>query len=259
MLKQGNKSNITAMQTLISLRRLVVIIIFMIISVAFVRCTSTVETHNTLSAEEREAGWVLLFDGRSTAGWHVFNQGDSPSAWRAVNGELWCDPQAAMHGDLVTDSIYSDFDLIFEWKIAKGGNSGVFINVQEAPEYGTAYVTGLEMQLLDNEYAEERHRSNPTHLAGSLYDVIGTVEQSHPKPFGEWNQSRIRQEGGKVTFWLNGQVSAEIELGSAAWQSSVAASNLSNFPEFGKSRQGKIALQDHTDEVFFRNMKIRRL
>src|SRR5690606_6023420 len=108
---------------------------------------------------------------------------------------------------------------------------------------GTAYVTGLEMQLLDNEYAEERHRSNPTHLAGSLYDVIGTAEQSDPLPFGEWNHSRIRQENGKVTFWLNGRITVEADLRSEAWRNLVSASNLGNFPEFGKWQQGKIALQ----------------
>lgn len=224
-------------------------------------CSHTEEHANTLSAEEARDGWVLLFNGHSTAGWHVFNQGQVPSAWRVVNGELWCDPQVtdAIHGDLVTDSMYTNFDLMFEWKITKGGNSGVFINVQEGPEYGTAYATGPEMQLLDNEYAEERHRSNPSHLAGSVYDVVGDANQSQPKPFGQWNQSRIRQEAGNVTFWLNGLVTAEVQLGSERWTELVATGNLGNFAEFGKTKGGRIALQDHTDEVFFRNIKIKRL
>ncbi|WP_257659031.1 3-keto-disaccharide hydrolase [Parapedobacter lycopersici] len=230
-------------------------------SLLWITCSGTAERPNTLTPQEAEEGWTLLFDGHSTAGWHIFNQGAVPSAWRAVNGELWCDPQVtdAIHGDLVTDSIYTDFELVFDWKIAKGGNSGVFINVQEGPAYGTAYATGPEMQLLDNEYAEERHRSNPSHLAGSVYDVVGDAEQSKPVPFGQWNHSRVRQEEGKVTFWLNGQVTAEVQLGSETWTGLVATGNLGNFPEFGKAKQGRIALQDHTDEVFFRNMKIKRL
>lgn len=132
-------------------------------------CSPSADTNNTLSTKEKEEGWVLLFDGHSTAGWHVFNEGQVPSAWRVADGMLWCDPrlEGVVHGDLTTDSVYGNFDLVFEWKIAKGGNSGVFINVQEGRDYGTAYATGPEMQLLDNQYAEERHRSNPTHLAGT--------------------------------------------------------------------------------------------
>ena len=219
------------------------------------------DTPNTLSAAEAKEGWTLLFDGHSLAGWHVFNEGSVPSAWKVANGELWCDPQltGGIHGDLVTDSIYTDFDLVFEWKIAKGGNSGVLINVQEEPQYGTTFATGPELQLLDNEHAEKRHRDTPSHLAGAIYDVVGDANQSHPKPFGQWNTSRIRQEAGKVTCWLNGAVTAEVLLGSDEWHTLVATGNLGNFPDFGKALQGRIALQDHTDEVFFRNMKIKRL
>ena len=224
-------------------------------------CTGPAETPNTLSATEAREGWTLLFDGHSLAGWHVFNEGRVPSAWEVVDGELRCNPRATggIHGDLVTDRVYADFDLTFEWKIAKGGNSGVLINVQEAPGYGTTFATGPEMQLLDNEYAEERHRNMPSHLAGSIYDVTGNADESHPEPFGQWNRSRIRQEAGKITCWLNNRITAEAQLGTTTWDDLVATGNLGNFPDFGKARNGKIALQDHTDEVFFRNIKIKRL
>lgn len=259
-----NKSNITAMQTLIPVyKKYKQAGLFALVmgSLLFAACSSSTESPNMLSAKEKEEGWVLLFDGHSTAGWHVFNQGEVSSAWRVANGELWCDPQVqgAVHGDLVTDSTYGDFDLVFEWKIAKGGNSGVFINVQEGPDYGTTYATGPEMQLLDNQYAEERHRSNPSHLAGSIYDVVGNADQSNPRPFGQWNQSRIRQQDGNIQFWLNGQLTADVQLGTDDWDRLVTTGNLGNFPEFGRFRHGKIALQDHTDEVFFRNIKIKRL
>ncbi|SEM20134.1 protein of unknown function [bacterium A37T11] len=232
-----------------------------IILMAAVCCTHQTTGPNTLSNQEIKEGWKLLFDGKSTQGWHIYNLGDTASCWQVADGTLWCNPHAknALHGDLVTDSAYHDFELILEWKIAKGGNSGVLINVQEQPQYGTSFATGPEYQLLDNANAEERHRTNPTHYAGAIYDVLGTIQQSHPQPFGQWNQSRIQQQGGKLTFWLNGTKTAEVQLGTPTWDSLVGKSNLHNFSDFGKAKNGKIALQDHTDEVFFRNIKIKEL
>ncbi|MFT4033048.1 MAG: DUF1080 domain-containing protein [Siphonobacter sp.] len=224
-------------------------------------CTPKETLPNTLTNQEKEEGWALLFDGVSTKGWHIYNQGDTLSKWSAHNGELWCNPkeEKGIFGDLVTDDRYENFDLRYEWKISKGGNSGVMIDVQESPQYGTDFMTAPEMQLLDNANAEERHKTNPLHWAGCLYDVLGKGNNSKPKPFGEWNQSRIIQQDGKVTFWLNGFITAEADLKSQTWKNAVAKSNLGKFPAFGKMHSGKIALQNHTDEVAFRNMKIKKL
>lgn len=227
-----------------------------------VSCRNSEEqVHNSLSEAEHAAGWELLFNGENLDGWHLYNKGDIPSSWEVKEGMLWCNPKAkdVQHGDLTTDREFGNFDLTYEWKIGKAGNSGVLVNVQELPEHGATYMTGPEMQLLDNENAEERHRSNPTHLAGSLYELIGDEASSQPAPAGEWNSSRIRQEDGKLSFWLNGNLTAEVDLGSQQWRDTVANSNFRNWDSFGRYKKGKLALQDHGDDVFFRNMKIKAL
>src|SRR3954468_4227818 len=120
------------------------------ISAAFVlmiclfACSGHSEEHNILTDQEKKDGWNLLFDGTSLNGWHVFNRGNIASAWSADSGNLVCNPHAkdVKHGDLVSDKQYQNFDLSFEWKISKGGNSGVFMNVQERPELGTTFSTG---------------------------------------------------------------------------------------------------------------------
>ena len=205
--------------------------------------------------------WKSLFDGKSLNGWHVYNQGKAASKWIAKNGELQCNPEMekGVFGDLITDKSYENFDLTYEWKISKGGNSGVFINVQEEEKYGATFTTGLEMQLLDNENGESRHKENPTHWAGMLYDVTGNNANSDPKPFGEWNQSRIKQQDGKVTFWLNGKVTADVDLNGQDWKNALAKSELGKLDDYAKFRKGKIALQNHTDKVAFRNMKIKEI
>lgn len=205
--------------------------------------------------------YKLLFDGKSLNGWHVYNQGKVASKWSAKNGELQCNPEVekGVFGDLITDKSYENFELTYEWKISKGGNSGVFINVQEEQKYGATFTTGIEMQLLDNANGEARHKENPTHWAGMLYDVTGNSANSDPKPFGEWNQSRIRQQDGKITFWLNEKITAEVDLDSAVWKNALAKSELGKLDDYARFRKGKIALQNHTDKVAFRNMKIKEL
>src|SRR5450432_3923374 len=129
--------------------------LFTVILISVYGCSST-EQQNMLSDQEKKDGWTLLFDGKTVNGWHLFNQGTIPSAWSVDSGLLICNPHAkdVKHGDLVTDKVYQDFDLRFEWKISKAGNSGLFINVQERPELATTFSTGPEYQLLDDRNAE---------------------------------------------------------------------------------------------------------
>jgi len=184
----------------------------------------------------------------------------SPSGrWRTAN---CCAPprkQGGIFGDLVTDSSFRDFELSLEWKIAKGGNSGIFINVQEDTAYAAVFVTGLEMQLLDNANAEPRHQADSTHWAGCLFGVDCLAHNSHPKPYGEWNESRIVQRDGKVGFWLNGKLTFERDVQTEAFLQRIKSSKMKVHPDLGKFHSGKIALQNHTDSVAFRNIKIRSL
>lgn len=223
-------------------------------------CQST----NILSRAEKRGGWQLLFDGQTTNGWHSFNNNTVLPAWRVEDGELVL--RIAKEGergwDLVTDEEFEDFDLWLEWKISKGGNSGIFFGVKEGTEYGWASSTGVEMQVLDN--IDGADRNDPKHLAGAMYDLIDASNTSKPKSVGEWNQVRILKNNGEVTFWLNGIITAKVNMNSSEWTELVENSKWSdadqyNGSDFGKFSKGKIALQDHFDMVYYRNIKIKRL
>lgn len=223
-------------------------------------CSNQSEQHNILSAQEKKEGWTLVFDGRTTSGWHLFNRGNIPSAWSVDSGNLVCNPHAknVKHGDLVTDKEYENFDLKFEWKISRAGNSGVFVNVQERPELGSTFSTGPEYQLLDDKNVEADYLKDSSHKAAAIFGVIPNKSNTIPKS-GEWNQSRILQQNGKLTFWLNGVQTIQVDLKSDEWKKIVAASSMSRFPEFGVATRGHLAVQDWTNGVSFRDIKIREL
>lgn len=218
------------------------------------------EQQNMLSDQEKRDGWTLLFDGKTMNGWHLFNKGTIPSAWSVDSGFLMCNPHAkdVKHGDLVTDKVYQDFDLRFEWKISRAGNSGLFINVQERPELATTFSTGPEYQLLDDKNVDADYLKNPTHRAAAIFGVVPNNSNSIPKS-GQWNQSRILQQNGKVTFWLNDVQTVQVDLKSAEWKNRVALSSMSKYPEFSVAFSGHLAVQDWTNGVAFRNIKIKEL
>lgn len=224
-------------------------------------CSSKSGEPNTVTEAEKKEGWILLFDGHSLAGWHVYHGNLDSSAWAVTNGEIVCNPHAKdiIHGDLVTDSLFTNFDFRFEWKITKGGNSGVYINVQESPDNPTAWVSGPEYQLLDNDNSTDHNYKDTMRQAGCLYGLAGLKNKAWPRPFGEWNESRIVQENGKITFWLNGVLSAEEDMRTERWNEQVKASSLGKFPNFGQASEGRLGLQDWIKGVSFRSIKIRRL
>jgi azurin len=215
---------------------------------------------NALSDQEKKDGWTLLFDGKTMNGWHLFNRGTIPSAWSVDSGSLVCNPHAkdVKHGDLCTDRVFQDFDLQFDWKISKAGNSGLFINVLERPDLGTTFSTGEEYQLLDDKNVPPEYVANLSHKAAAMFGVIPNTSNTVPKS-GEWNHSRILQQNGAVTFWLNDVLTVQVDLKSESWRSLVAASSLSKYPEFGLALNGHLALQDWTNGVAFRNIKIKDL
>src|SRR6202453_196377 len=134
-------------------------------------CSTISEQENVLTNQEEKEGWTLLFDGKTLNGWHLFNRGNIPSAWSVDSGRLVCNPHAkdVKHGDLVTDKAFQDFDLQFDWKISKAGNSGLFINVQERPDLGTTFSTGEEYQLLDDKNVPSEYLGNLSHKAASIF------------------------------------------------------------------------------------------
>jgi len=204
---------------------------------------------NTLTAAEKQAGWTLLFDGRTTEGWRGFKAPAPDPGWHVKDGALSPDPKTSK--DIMTKEMFGDFELAFDWKIAAKGNSGLMYRVTEDGEQ--TYWSGPEYQVLDNSRGEP-----PLQRAGALYDLYAP-SQDATRPVGEFNQGRIVVRRGHVEHWLNGVKVVEYELGSADFKAKVAASKFKAWPMFGVAPQGHIALQNHGDEVAFRNIKIRRL
>ena len=215
---------------------------------------------NTLTAEEEAAGWELLFDGEDLGKWRNFKSDGLNAQWVAENGTMKLTGKGG--GDILTRKIYENFDLRLEWQIAEGGNSGIFILVDEEGRF--IYSHAPEIQILDN----ERHSDNQidSHLSGSLYDMVPSHPSSH-RAAGEWNQVRILFQDGFLQVWQNGVATVTITIGDSAWNTLFEASKFSgllgawfgDFDGFAESRSGHIGLQDHGDAVAFRNIKILEL
>ncbi|HET6254954.1 MAG TPA: DUF1080 domain-containing protein [Puia sp.] len=224
----------------------------------FVTTATFAQQPNTLTPQEKQKGWVLLFDGVSTKGWHTYLRDTVGSKWQVRNGAIVFDPTQPESGggDLVTNKEYENYELRLEWKISKGGNSGIIFDVQENPKYPATYITGPEMQVLDNINADDNKKQN--HLAGCLYDMAGDSSVSKPHPVGEWNQVRLIQDHGHLTFYLNGIKTFEGQIGSDAWNRMIATSKFrsKSFADFAKVAKGRIALQEHPGSSEWRNIKI---
>jgi hypothetical protein len=212
---------------------------------------------NKLTAAEEKAGWKLLFDGTTTKGWHVFNNKSDGAAWKVTDGELYLDSSVKEgRGDIITDSEYENYELTLEWKVSECANSGILFNVVEDAKYDAVYLTGPEMQVLDNSCHPDAKIHK--HRAGDLYDLIPCAKET-VKPAGEWNTIKIVSKNSHYEFWLNGTKVVSFTMHDAAWEEMVKNSKFKTMPDFGKAKKGHIALQDHGDKVSFRNIKIRVL
>ncbi len=201
-------------------------------------------------APSGEAGWQDLLAVEALAdGWRGYKSEKTPAAWSLADGVLTGNGTG---GDLVTREEYGDFDLRFEFNVAKGGNSGVIYLVSEAGQY--AYETGPEYQVLDPKYPGVNEKNGP----GALYDLY-PAPLSASKPAGEWNTGRIVVKGGHVEHWINGQKVVEAKIGSDEWNERVAGSKFADWKGFGENKRGFIALQDHGSPVKYRNVRIKRL
>jgi len=208
---------------------------------------------------QAQNGFKPLFDGKTTNGWHTYNKTNVGSAWQVQNGTLHLDPKTKGTdggGDLVTNEEYKDFHLKYEWKVAPKANSGLIFYVHEEPKYHATYSTGLEMQVLDNDGHPDGKITK--HRAGDLYDLIKS--KSEPvKPVGEWNKAEIISKQGKLTLILNGVKVVNTTLWDENWKSLVAGSKFAKWENWGTFKSGKIALQDHGDEVWYKNISIKTL
>jgi hypothetical protein len=206
---------------------------------------------NTLTPEEKAAGWRLLFDGKTLNGWRGFKSDTPGAGWNVVDGAL---TRAGQGGDIMTVDQFGDFELLIDWKIAKGGNSGIFFRV--TPEGEQVWHSAPEVQILDN--SGHKDGTSLETSAGSNYALHAPVRDV-TKPVGEWNRVRLVVRGSHVEHWMNGVKLLEYELSSPDWKARVQASKFKEHPGYGRASRGHIALQDHGDLVQFRNIKIRPL
>jgi hypothetical protein len=220
----------------------------------------TTELANSLTEKEKKDGWQLLFDGKTTKGWHTYGKNNVSETWKIEDGALTLNTEKKDRGDLATDGEFSNYDFKVEWKISEKGNSGIIFYVHEDPQYKDSWNTGMEMQVLDNGTPTRLGHADAkiyTHRAGDLYDLLASKEAV--KPVGQWNVAEIVAKNGKLDFYLNGQHTLSTTMWNDTWKQMIAISKFKNMPNFGTYKSGKLALQDHGNQVWFRNIKIKKL
>ncbi|MDX1718674.1 MAG: DUF1080 domain-containing protein [Salegentibacter mishustinae] len=222
---------------------------------------------NELTPDEIDQGWRLLFDGESTEGWRGYNKNSFPEkGWEIEDNALKVigsgTGEAGSGGDIIFDEEFKNFELSLEWKISEGGNSGIFYLAEEI-EGEPIYTSAPEMQILDNKkHPDAKLGNNGNRMAGSLYDLIPAKPQN-AKPVGQWNKVSILVYRGTVVHSQNGENVVEYHLWTDKWNEMVSNSKFKNWENFlnagGEDKKGYIGLQDHGDDVWFRNIKIKEL
>jgi hypothetical protein len=214
--------------------------------------SSSSDTPNTLTAAERAEGWQLLFDGKSPSQWRGYKSNSVPDGWKVEDGTL---TKSGSTGDIITRNKFANFELDLDWKIASGGNAGIFYRGTE--EYDHIYWSAPEYQLLDDAKAPDgRSRLTSAGAAYALYPSPAGIL----KPAGEWNSTRIIVKGAHVEHWLNGKKLLEYTLWSPDWNAKVKASKFAAYPHYGMAKTGYIGIQgDHDGALSLRNVKIRVL
>jgi hypothetical protein len=217
------------------------------------------KNEDSLRKEQDDKKWISLFDGSTLKGWHAFNKQGPIKNWIIEDGAMVClgAVKGDTGGDIVTDSAYDNFELVWDWKISKGGNSGLMYHVVESPKYKAPYETGPEYQLIDDEgYPGKLEDWQKT---GADYAMNLANDKKKMKPVGEWNNSKIIFNNGHVEHWLNGEKIVEFEAWTDKWKKEKEEGKWKTFPDYGMARKGLIALQDHGNKAYFKNIKIRKL
>lgn len=237
-------------------------IVLSLAAAVFIVLPSFGQNTNVLTSKEKKAGWVILFNGRDFTGWRQCNGTAMPANWKIEDQAMEVftaegkQPGQPSNGDIVYgEKKYKNFELSIDWKASKMANSGIFFDVREVPGQ-PIYYAAPEIQVLDNVDATDN--KIPSHLAGSLYDLIA-ADPKTVHPAGQWNNIVIRVENGKVTHIQNGVKVVEYQMWTSEWDKMVAGSKFKSFPGWkeGIDHQGYIGLQDHGYPVWFRNIKIR--
>lgn len=215
--------------------------------------------HTTQQSQTSTGKTIDLFDGKTFKGWHNFNQAGAVKSWTIEDGALVCLGTAAdAHGgDIVTDAEYENFELSWAWKITKGGNSGVMYHVIESPKYKAPYETGPEYQMIDDigfpGKLEEWQKT------GADYAMNLPNDKKKVKPVGEWNTSKIVFNKGAVEHWLNGEKIVAFQAWTDKWTKDKTTGKWKDYPDYGSAKKGRIALQDHGNKVYIKDIKIKVL
>jgi hypothetical protein len=219
---------------------------------------------NSLTPDEAAEGWQLLFDGETLKGWKRFNHDTIGPLWSVQEGTILCNGEglgegtAGIGGSLITTRQFKNFDLKLDYKVSKGGNSGILYHVVEAPKYKFDYETGPEFQLMDDggwEGGDLREEQ----MAGGNYDMYAASSSKKVNPAGEWNTARIVYYNGHVEHWLNGEKVLEFDEDSDDFRQRYDKSKWKDYPDWNKTKTGAISLQDHGAPVYFRNIKLKEL
>ncbi|GAB3002457.1 DUF1080 domain-containing protein [Cyclobacterium sediminis] len=250
--------------------------------VALNACSSNTKTENSTEVQEKD-DWIILFDGTTTEGWRAYNGDELPPGWVIKDGELTYDTEMGLEQDYTggKDIIYGaeefeNFELYLEWKLPKGGNSGIFYHIPEVKESSGPSGLAPEYQLIDDENYASIHdltaynkKMGETENLDQLQDWQKTAsdyamypaDQSKVdlNPVGEWNSSKIVYTPEKVEYWLNGKVVVSFVPGSEDWETRKNSGKWSGAPDYAKAKKGYIGLQDHASPIWFRNIKIKKL
>jgi hypothetical protein len=220
--------------------------------------TGCAGTINKLTSDEVAQGWELLFDGKNMDNWRLYNS-EGTGTWDIEKGCLAADGTGSdSSGYIITRKEYASFDLVFDWKIAPGGNSGVIYHVVESEKFPTPYLTGPEYQLIDDEgYPDPLEEWQKAGADYAMY--LPDPAKKKLNPAGEWNNSRILFDNGHVEYWLNGEKIIEFEAWTPEWFELKNAGKWAHAPEYGLASSGHLCLQDHGYRVWFRNLKIKEL
>ena len=221
-------------------------------------------------------GYIILFDGKTTKGWRGYGRDYLPEDWMITDGCLTLNHNGNIGGDIIFTYKFKDFELEIEWKIPKGGNSGIFYLAREVKakdivsgeyELQPMFISAPEYQILDNDnHADAKLGKNGNRKSGSLYDMIAAEPQT-ANPYGEWNHTRIRVEKGNVAHWLNGAKVVEYSLVGQPWVDLLQSGKFGQtkwplafelMKDHGeKNHEGYIGLQDIGDDISFRNIRIK--
>ena len=245
--------------------------LIIIVMLGFVSCQksgssqedNTTPVINTRTKDEETAGWELLFDGSTLDGWKRYNQDTIGPLWSAKDGMIICDgtrlgeEHEKSEGSLTTSKQFGNFELSIEWKITKGGNSGILYHVVEKADYKSDHETGPEYQLIDDLGYDGELKD--AQKAGSNYDMHAAPVTKKLMPVGEWNVSRIVYNNGHIEHWLNGEKILEFVEGNDDYNERYKKSKWVDYPAWNVSKTGAFALQDHGAPVYFRNIKARSL